>query len=316
MNKRTFEQAFNTIFHDDEAFSEFCSMKINDGMEEFKIKERTIFKTSEKLKKYLRFIDRVLLSHLQKNDEIVHSYIKEKSALTAVKAHSNNKYFFKTDIQDFYSKITNDDIDRILRRDELLIPISDFKDFIPKIVEFTTWKGSIPVGFATSPKLSNAFLLEFDSALQQFCTDKGVICTRYSDDIIISGDSFDRLDGLEEHIQELLWSYASNSLYLNKKKTQRTHTGNKVKILGLVITPSGRVTIDSKYKNKLESLIHFYINDKAKYEDILNKEFKGSEHSLFGLLHYAKSIDPKYLEKLQQKYGAYVLSVFMEDKKG
>lgn len=313
MNKRTFEQAFNTVFHDKEVFSDFVNMDINQNIEEFYIKSRSVFKTTKKLKKYLQFIDKVLFQNLQNNETVVHSYIKEKSPLTAVQAHSKSKYFFKTDIKDFFTKITTAHIERILQRDQHLIPISDFQDYIPTIVKFTTWNGSIPVGFVTSPKLSNAFLLEFDFELEEFCSSNNLICTRYSDDIIISGSSPDSLEGLEESIQQLLWTHTSKSFLLNDKKTHTTHAGNKIKLLGLVITLDGRVTIDTKYKNKVESLLYFYINDKTRYNDLLVKEFKGSEHSVFGLLHYVKSIDPKYLEKLQRKYGAYVLSTLMED---
>ena len=315
MSKRTFKQAFNAVFHSNETFEDFCSLDINSEIEEFSIRSRTVYKTSSKLKKYLRFIDKVLLSHLQNNERVVHSYIKDRSPLTAIQEHAKNKYFFITDIKEFFSNITTDNVNKILARDQGLMPISDFESFIPIIVKFTTFGGSIPVGFVTSPKISNSFLLEFDSELEQFCLKNDFTYTRYSDDIIISSGSPDTFDGLTEEIQGLLQKHASETLTLNKKKTRKTHIGNKIKILGLVITLDGGITIDKKYKKILESLLHFYINDKSKYQDILNKELNGKERSLFGLLQYAKSVDPKYLDKLQRKYGVYALSALMEDRR-
>jgi len=41
----------------------------------------------------------------------------------------------------------------------------------------------------------------------------------------------------------------------------------------------------------------------------------GKEQSLFGLLHYARSIDMNYIDKLQKKYGVYALRTLMEEKK-
>ena len=108
----------------------------------------------------------------------------------------------------------------------------------------------------------------------------------------------DLVSGLREKIQAMLHQNASTALFLNLDKTKITHTGNKVKILGLVITPDGRVTIDSKYKKLLESLLYFYTNDQKRYEDLLNRTFGGSEHSLFGMLHYVRSTDPLYLGNL------------------
>lgn len=314
MEKRNFEQAFNAVFHDKDAFNDFCSLDIKSEMQEFIANSRTVYRPSVKLKKYLRFIDKVILRHTDKNERVVHSYLKERSVLTAVRAHTPSKYFLLTDIKSFFTNIKKSDVENVLIRDQELIPITDFKSYIDTIVNFTTSNDSIPVGFPTSPNLSNAFLLEFDIALEKYCIDKALIYTRYSDDIIISGQSLDDVDGIENDIQVMLHDEASEEFFLNDKKTHLTHIGNKVKILGLVITPDGRVTIDSKYKNTLESLLYFYINDKTRYNNLLDKKLHGKEHSFFGLLHYVKSIDQKYLDKLQRKYGAYTLSTLMEDK--
>lgn len=96
MSIRTLEQAFNAKFHDSKAYLEFCSLKVTNEIEELEISSKNVFKTSDKLKEYLRFVDKVMLDHLQKNDQVAHAYIKEKSALTAVQAHANSKYFFTT----------------------------------------------------------------------------------------------------------------------------------------------------------------------------------------------------------------------------
>ena len=313
MNKRLFEQAFNAVFHDENEFKNFRSLNIQQEIEEFVFKKRKIFRTSEKLKKYLRFIDRVILRYLAKDEKVVHSFIKNKSTLTAVQAHALSRFFFITDVDDFFPNIKTEDVRRVLIRDKSLIPIEDIKKYIDRIVLMTTVDDSIPVGFPTSPQLSNAFLFEFDANLKEYCINKKLIYTRYADDIIISGDTFNELSNLREVVQELLNKYASPKLKLNSKKTYITQLGNKVKILGLIIKPNGEVTIDAKYKKNIESLLHFYINDKNRYSDLLTKKMHGEKKSLSGLLHYAKSIDPQYLGKLQRKYGTYTLHTLMED---
>jgi RNA-directed DNA polymerase len=314
MNKRTFKQAFNAIFHDDSAFSEFCSLDITKEVETFNVAGRTVFKTSDKLKKYLRFIDRVVLRHLAKDEEVVHSFTKEKNTHSAVKAHVSNDYFFLSDIKSFYNNISPVDIRRILERDKELIPISDIDSYINMMISFMTTDDSLPVGFPTSPQLSNGFLFEFDSEVKRFCSKNELIYTRYADDIIISGKSFEELSELRVIIQDLLENFASTKLLLNVDKTHITHLGNKVKILGLTVLPNRQITIDSKYKTKLELLLHFYVTDQDKYKSFLLQEFKGSERSAFGTLHYVQSIDPGYIEKLQRKYGIYALRTLMEER--
>lgn len=314
MGDRTLEQAFNAVFHKKESFTDFCSIDLSEHVDDFLYKERKVYRTSKKLKNYLRFIDKVVLRHLAKNTNVVHSYIKEKSVLTAVKNHASNSAFFLTDIKSFFSNISEEDVKRVLIRDKNLIPISNFDAYIADIAKTMTWGGSIPVGFPTSPKLSNGFLYEFDNALHNVCKSRSLTYTRYSDDIIISGTDKDLLFDLRDIVQDILHQHASKKLFLNAEKTRITHIGNKVKILGLVITQDGRVTVDSKYKRTLESLLHFYITDRIQYDDFLNKKFKGKEHSLFGLLHYINATDPAYLAKLQRKYGVLALRTLMEDR--
>lgn len=316
MDTRTLEQAFNAVFHKKESFADFCSLDFATQITEIAIKDRSIYKTSDKLKKYLRFIDKVILRHLSKNTQVVHSYIKGKSVLTAVKSHAPNKAFFLTDIQSFFPNIGREDVRRLLTRDENIIPISDFKKYVARITDLTILNGSLPIGFPTSPQLSNGFLFEFDGALYDFCSQRSLTYTRYSDDIIISGSEVSQLLELQDRVQDLLHNHGSENLLLSPKKTRITHIGNKVKILGLIITPDGRVTVDAKYKNVLETLMYFYVNDKVRFENFLEKIFEGTnkERSLFGLFHYVKATDPDYIAKLQRKYGLLTLRNLMEDK--
>ncbi|CDQ10805.1 putative Reverse transcriptase (RNA-dependent DNA polymerase) [Acidithiobacillus ferrivorans] len=314
VDNRTLQQAFNAVFHNKESFSEFCSLEQRKHIVEFLYRGRKVYKTSAQYKHYLRFLEKVVLRHLATNANVVHSYIKGKSALTAVTTHSENSAFFLTDIKSFFPNITELNVKHVLNRDKNLVPISDFEHFIPYLAKIMTWDDSIPAGFPTSPQLSNGFLFDFDNALYDFCKTNELTYTRYSDDIIISGKYKDKLLCLKDTVQDLLHNYASKNFFINNEKTRITHAGNKVKILGLIITPKGRVTIDSKYKRTIESLLHFYTNDRSRYNDLLQNEFDGKEHSLFGLLHYAKATDPAYLEKLQRKYGLLALRQLMEDR--
>ncbi|WP_078120502.1 reverse transcriptase domain-containing protein [Thiosocius teredinicola] len=314
MGNRTLEQAFNAVFHKKDSFEGFLTLAREDHIEEFHFKDRKIYRTSKKYKSYLRFLDKVVLRHLAKNSEVVHSYIKQRSVLTAVTAHAGNSAFFLTDIKSFFPNVTTADVERVLSRGKELIPISDFDTHIPYCAQLMTWNDSIPVGFPTSPQLSNAFLFEFDNALLKFCESRGLTYTRYSDDIVISSDDKEALLSLRDSVQELLHTHASPKLLINAEKTRITHIGNKVKILGLIITPDGHVTIDSKYKKTLESILHFYTTDRSRYDDLLSKRFDGKEHSLFGLLHYVKATDSAYLEKLQKKYGVLALKMLMEER--
>jgi RNA-directed DNA polymerase len=315
MRKKTFEDAFQAVFHNKVNFSEFCSIDIESEITCFEIDDRKIFKPSDQLKQFLRFVDKVVLRQLDQDTDVVHSFVSGRNTLSAVKVHERNNHFFLTDIRSFYASITSGDVRALLHRDKRLLPISDIEHYVEKVVEITTYGDSLPVGFPTSPKLSNAFLLDFDKAVKNHCVENDLTYTRYADDLIISGQSFEELSSLKSEIQNILSATTSNNLLLKDSKTRITHLGNRVKILGLIILPDGSITIDSKYKKKIELALHFYATNKDKYVDFLNHEFKGDERSLFGLLHYAKSVDSSYIGKIQRKYGIFSLNSLMDGEK-
>lgn len=102
MVDRTLEQAFNAVFHNKESFADFYNVDPTEHVKEFLYNNRKVYKTSKRYKNYLRFLDKVILRHIVINSDVAHSYVKGKSALTAVKAHAQNNAFFLTDIKSFF----------------------------------------------------------------------------------------------------------------------------------------------------------------------------------------------------------------------
>ncbi|MNZ83501.1 hypothetical protein D3C78_1022310 [compost metagenome] len=144
-----------------------------------------------------------------------------------------------------------------------------------------------------------------------------MIYTRYSDDIIISGIE-NKLYGVDDVVGGMLKECFGEMLNVNVSKTKFSSVGNKIKVLGMVILPNGIITIDSKLKNTIEVLLHFYSKDKVKFNDMLEAEsakMKGDNSlgllQISGYLNYVNTTDPAYLNKLRKKYGATVVDSFI-----
>ena len=135
--------------------------------------------------------------------------------------------------------------------------------------------------------------------------------TRYSDDIIVSGQSKDALRGIEEEVQERISRLVSDRLRLNESKSRYFQVGGKIKILGLMILPSGVITIDSKLKSEIEVLLHFYLSNRQIFVEKNGGDEKSGEDKTTGYLNYANSIDPAYLAKLRRKFGATTIDILM-----
>ena len=84
-----------------------------------------------------------------------------------------------------------------------------------------------------------------------------------------------------------------------------------MKILGMMILPNGKVTIDSKLKRELEVLLHFYVSDRNKFINFVKDDELAGLGRITGYLNYANSIDREYLEKLRKKFGSTAIDTLL-----
>ena len=304
------QEAFDSTFHHKFDFNDFLTLDVRSECKSFYVNNKIIFNPSIKLNRYLHFLNNFVFDYAKINANVVHSYRKGKNSYTAVVKHADSKYFFQTDINRFFNSITAQDIEVVFENNLIDIPILDIEKYKSNLLSLVTVDGVLPVGFATSPGLSNACLYAFDNALESYCQANEMVYTRYSDDIILSSNKGDVLKEAEAFISKQLNIFHSGRIELNLHKTKHTHKGKKIKLLGIVILPSGKISVDMKLKQQLEILLHFYVNDKNKFSDYLRNHYHGNLSTISGQLNYVNSIDSAYLNKLRKKYGNYVVDIF------
>lgn len=318
------EKAFNIAFFEKDLFENFLSLNPLEHITESYYDGRLVHEPSVKLKEYLKFINSFIFSYLSVNEDVVFSYRKGSSVFEAVEKHSKNIVFYNTDITNFFPSIDRNFAREILESNHTNIPISDIKDYTEIILDFIIINNSLPVGFSTSPSFSNACLYEFDNLLKFYCEDKGFIYTRYSDDIIISSNSVNDFDNTINVVPQLINDTYDGRFNLNIHKTKLVKRGSKIKLLGMVILPSGKVSVDIKVKLRVEHLIHYYITDKVKFissvkndkkiktKNIDEADIEGRGVSaLSGLLNYINTIDKTYLDKLRKKFGNTIVDMLL-----
>jgi RNA-directed DNA polymerase len=169
----------------------------------------------------------------------------------------------------------------------------------------------LPVGFSTSPLISNAVLFNFDNELSEYCNAFNIHYSRYSDDIILSSDKKSSLVEASEKIQALLMKNFSGRININKSKTKLNHKGNRVKILGILILPNGQITIDNSIKEDVEIKLHFFLNNRKALESYSGSDFEHTTSKLSGTLNFISTIDSHYIDKLRKKYGNTTIDMFL-----
>ena len=112
-------------------------------------------------------------------------------------------------------------------------------------------------------------------------------------------------------VTEALRTLYGSKFFINSYKSKFFHKGKKVKLLGLIILPNGRITVDRRLKNLVESLIYFYTTNSLRFVQMVGGDVDKGEKKIAGYLNHFKSIDAAYIEKLRRKYGANTIDMFI-----
>lgn len=192
-------------------------------------------------------------------------YIKGRSIYHNALAHMYNDYFIMLDIKDFFPHICHKQLsEKIYHEINLIKPGQISKKECNDIVDHCSVSSrGLPLGFITSPILSNIYLKEFDNifygTLKKF-EFKNIIYTRYADDMAVSFqcDTQEKMTDLEDQVIDaaaaILVRYG---LQLNKQKTRsyNLNVSNHVRITGINITKQDfgkrKLTVGRSIKNQL-----------------------------------------------------------------
>lgn len=230
-----------------------------------KVRKITTYRTDDcELKKQHRAINSFLKERFIPSI-FTKGYVKGRSIYDNALSHMYNDYFIMLDIKDFFPHICHKQLsDKIFHEINLINDNQISRKECNDIIESCSVNSrGLPLGFITSPILSNIYLKEFDCILygKLKCLNlPNVIYTRYADDIIISfkTNSKNMLIETERNIidivQMLLKRYG---LQINSKKTRsyNLNVSNHVRITGVNITNKcddyRHLSVGRSLKNKL-----------------------------------------------------------------
>lgn len=325
MTKQPLEDLFDAMYHGKHSFEDFLHSEMSENyivVPPGKEGKRTLFKPKENLKVYQRFLNLFLFEFLPINERAVFSYRKGFSAINAVEIHKNGKFFFQTDISAFFESINESLTKKTILEGSSQCPVSDVDKYIDRIIEIVCIGNSLPIGLPSSALLSNCVLFEFDNLLEEVCRALGLFYSRYADDIIVSGQEKEKLAGMDVIVQDKLHSVVSETMNINRSKTKFFQVGGKIKILGLMILPNGKVSPDTKKRREVEIMLHLYVNNRQQFNKMIesakerawrNIEVSDEDYTdiLSGNLNYVDSIDPDYTNKLRRKFGAATVDMLI-----
>jgi retron-type reverse transcriptase len=202
----------------------------------------------------------------------------------------------------------------------------DFKDFFPSInyldirsylieigkmsfddarliSQLVCWRNKqnnrlcLSIGAPSSPHISNLLLFKFDQIVANFCKENKVLYTRYADDLAFSTNQKDVLANIQKQISIISQELKYPKLEINHDKTVSTSRAFNRTLVGLVLTPTGEVSLGREKKRRLRSELYRFSQDKLAVMDI---------PKLRGELAFAWSVDDKFIYTLIRQFGSQV----------
>lgn len=217
------------------------------------------------------------------------AYIKRVKLVENAVMHTGYKYILKLDISNFFENISYVDIYEIYKE-------YGFSDKICGLLaHLTTYNDYLPQGAPTSPYLSNLVLRDFDYKVGNWCKQRNINYTRYSDDMTFSMNEYNK--DIIRFIRENLYKY---NLELNNEKIHLINNSKKQKITGIVVNE--KLQVDIKYRKKIRQEM-YYIKKYGLEEHlkIINEEKEYYLNSLYGRIIFVLSIDKKNKEFIEYR---------------
>ena len=228
------------------------------------------------------------------------AYKENVGVLSALEKHLDSHVFLKTDIHAYFDSVEPGKmLECIFRRRPTL---EKERKFWGKALAVCFYEGRLPIGFVSSPILSDLYLNDLDV---QFSTISGVQYTRYADDIIFSSntkDAEEKLSKLQEELKDFL---APLHLELNKKKTYiRTlkQEGDAIHLLGLNLVQTGkgnnRITVSDSYIRKTSMEFCELLQEKDQLDDLERRERFCQVNGKIGYIRHASAQSTEKLRKM------------------
>lgn len=304
-----------------------------------KIGKRTLFKLSSAKSNLQESLNRNFLSKIEVNHSAI-AYIPNKCYLDMFEPHVKNTNFLRLDIKSFFHSIN-----RSILRDTFKSYISDdifFKgdednqtlldaflnlicldigeDFIDDKLK---GKSILPIGFKSSPMVSNIVFRKSDFLIQKLCANNEITYTRYADDMLFSSPKGCNFVHTERFLSEISYLLSLSGFEINKKKTIKDK--NMISINGYVIdctgcnSAHGYIRISEK-KTKLIYKLIFMVENGVSYKEIMNRLFNVRDSSVS--LYYKKGkgefMNKFYASQVLNRltgYRSYLISIIIYNNK-
>lgn len=284
--------------------------------------EKCLIKTGKKIRDIVKYKDneygkkarqlhRFILDCIgrkYKFSEYSYAYQRKKNICECVKKHLHGRGFIKYDVKKFFNSITCHKAADCMIKEFALD--DKCKEQLMFIMSSCFFEEKLPLGFISSPIISDLCLKEFDNCFMEKFQNSGITYTRYADDILISSQ-----DKISEDLYQSIHRWAFSQLFqvglsLNEKKTKWFNFDNKhtfIRYLGINIVKTETDNVLSLGKSYIYSTAKEYIYyDKKRREDPDSDSLFYERMRIIGKIAFIKQVEgEKGLYRLKKRLFSY-----------
>ncbi|CAI0904650.1 retron St85 family RNA-directed DNA polymerase [Serratia proteamaculans] len=290
IQSRNRRQIDNFLYNAPNRYKVYSIPKRNGG-------ERVIAQPSGELKNFQHHLINILESNFLTHSSAV-AYKKGFGIKHNAAMHSSNPYLLKLDFTDFFNSITPELFFMACTWNGYELSTAEKRVFTKGLfwnkAKSQLGRLSLSVGAPSSPLISNIIMYLFDEEFSRRCEQRGIVYTRYADDITFSTHHKNSLFSLPDEVRVFLNKNYHNRITLNERKTIFTSRAHNRHVTGVTLTTQGGLSVGRDRKRFISSLIHKYTLG------ILEPEMA---YYLQGLLSFAIYIEPEFRTRMSKKYS-------------
>lgn len=202
-----------------------------------KPRTRDLYPSLRLMKAVQKRIHVQLLKTIKLPDYAFGGVAKRDNILNA-KMHQGNKFFFNTDLRNFYPGITHQQVFEMFVKRSFSPTVSSI------LTKLTTYKGMLPQGTPTSPYLANLVFVSAGLELEILAIKNGLTLTTFVDDITISSKTDFKL-----LINDILAIITSNGFKISHNKT--FYQTKQPKVTNVIVN-NNNIKLSAAYKKKID----------------------------------------------------------------
>jgi RNA-directed DNA polymerase len=246
------------------------------------------------------------------------AYRPGRSIVTCAQSHVSARWLIKLDVHDFFGSIDEQKVFAIfhglgytrllsfeLARLSTRTAFGDHGWRVGQAPYLAMPRGSLPQGAPTSGALANATMRDLDEKLAGFAESRGLVYTRYSDDIVFSArGTFTRHDAVAL-VNDATSALGSSGLEVHRRKTKIVPPGARKIVLGLTVLDDD-VALPNEFKRRIDVHIRG-VHKFGLVQHARHRRFRSVlsmvEH-IDGCIAFARSVDSTFADLRKAEWAA------------